>query len=108
MNSEQSWLSGLEISEELLIIRSSCRILNTSDHDITLYKRTTLGTLQLVKSVTPQEVRLRNVDSCESEAVNLVYSETRKNSTIPPAMQEDIQTSNSAQTNIVATALSMI
>ena len=55
-----------------------------------------MGTLQLVKSATPQEVRLRNVDSCESEAVNSVYSETRKNSTIPPAMQEDIQTSNSA------------
>ena len=70
--------------------------MNTSDHDITLYKRTTLGTVQLVKSVTPQEVRRRNVDSCESEAVNSVYSETRKNSTIPPARQEDIQTSNSA------------
>ena len=82
-NSEQSWPSGLEISKELLTIPhgSSCRlqinVLNTSDHDITLYKRTTLGTLQLVKSVTPQEVRRRNVDSCESEAVNSVYSETR-------------------------------
>ena len=102
-NSEQSWPSGLEISEELLTIPhgSSCRlqinVLNTSDHDITLYKRTTLGTLQLVKSVKPQEVRRRNVDSCESEAVNSVYSETRKNSTIPPARQEDIQASNSAE-----------
>ena len=113
-NSEQSWPSGLEISEELLTIRhgSSCRlqinVLNTSDHDITLYKRTTLGTLQLVKSVTPQELRLRNVDSCESEAVNSVYSETRKNSTIPPAMQEDNRHQILQETNIVATTLSMI
>ena len=113
-NSEQSWPSGLEISEELLTIRhgSSCRlqinVLNTSDHDITLYKRTTLGTLQLVKSVTPQELRLRNVDSCESEAVNSVYSETRKNSSIPPAMQEDNRHQILQETNIVATTLSMI
>ena len=100
-NSEQSWPSGLEISEELLTIPrgSSCRIRinvsNTSNHDITLNKRTTLGTLQLVKSVTPHEVRLKNFDSCESEAVNSVYSEARKNSTESPTVQEEMQTSNS-------------
>ena len=58
-NVEPSWPSGLQISEELLSIPrgSSCQVRinvsNTSNHDITLRKRTVLGELELVKSVTP-------------------------------------------------------
>ena len=65
-SSEQSWQSGLQITEELLTIShgSSCRVQinvsNTSNHDITLKKRTVLGTLQLVKSVTTQLNKLYN------------------------------------------------
>jgi hypothetical protein len=40
------------------------------------------GTLQLVKSVTPQEVRLKDVDLGKTQAVNSVYSEPGKNCTI--------------------------
>ena len=80
-SSEQAWPSSLQITEELLTIPhgSSCRVKinvsNTSNHEITFNKRTVLGTLQLVKSVTPQEVRLKDVDLRKTQAYNSVYSE---------------------------------
>ena len=41
----------------------------TSDHDITLPRRTLLGRLQFFKSVTPMEVKLASTaDSKESES----------------------------------------
>ena len=60
---ELPWPTGLEVPETLVTLRggtsSSIRIQvkNTTDHDITLKKRTMLGKLELVKSVTPLEVR---------------------------------------------------
>ncbi len=89
-SSEQSWPGGLEISEELRTIPygSLCRVQinvsNTSNHDITLNKRTVLGTLQLVKSVTLQEVHRKDIDS------------EPQNGTMP-TKQEDAQTSNFAE-----------
>ena len=100
-STEQSWPGGLEISEELLTIPygSSCRVQinvsNTSDHDITLNKRTVLGTLQLVKSVTPQEVRRKDIDSCKCQTVRSVQSEPQNGKM--PTKQEEAQTSNSAE-----------
>ena len=92
-SSEQSWPGGLEISEELLTIPygSACRVQinvsNTSDHDITLNKRTVLGTLQLVKSVTPQEVRRKDIDLSKCQTVHSVQSEPL-NGTMPSKQEE--------------------
>ena len=62
---ESPWSSGLEVPETLVTIRGGAsspvriQVRNTTDHDITLRNRTVLGKLQLVKSVTPLEVRKR-------------------------------------------------
>lgn len=91
---EPSWPSGLEISEELLTIPhgSTCRVQikvsNTSNHDITLRKRTALGTLQLVRSVTPQEVHKKNADLFESQTVHTIYSTEEKNASVPVSQDE--------------------
>ena len=88
---------------ELLIIPSEsfCRIQinvsNTSNHDIRLTKRTVLGTLQLVKSVTPQEVRLKDdVDRCETH-VNSVHTKPKDGRTTS-TIQEEMQASETSFT----------
>ena len=49
--------------------RVDIEVHNTSDHDITLPRRTLLGRLQLIKSVTPMEVTLASTaDSKEPES----------------------------------------
>ena len=59
------WPSGLEVAESLLIIdrgkssQVNIEVVNSTSHDITVKSRTTLGHLNLVQSVTPLEVRLR-------------------------------------------------
>ena len=59
------WPTGLDVAETLLTVRKgkSSRvdidIINNTNHDITLRGRTVLGRLQLVQSVTPVEVRLK-------------------------------------------------
>ena len=69
-----SWPTGLEIYETLKTVkkgsvsRVDIEVHNTSDHDITLPRRTLLGRLQLIKSVTPMEVKLASTaDNKESE-----------------------------------------
>ena len=58
------WPTGLQIYETLKTVkkgsvsRIAIEVHNTSQHDIVLLNRTPLGRLQLVKSVTPMEVRL--------------------------------------------------
>ena len=48
--------------------RVDIEVHNTSDHDITLPRRTLLRRLQLIKSVTPMEVKLASTcDNKESE-----------------------------------------
>ncbi len=54
-----------------------------------------LGTLQLVKSVTPQEVRRKDIDSCKCQTVHSVQSEPQ-NGTMP-TKHEEAQTSNFAE-----------
>ena len=62
---ELPWPTGLEVPETLVTLRGGTsshigiQVKNTTDHDITLKKRTMLGKLELVKSVTPLEVRKR-------------------------------------------------
>ena len=61
-----SMSSDLELTQTLLVLPKgksphvSIQINNPSKHDILLKGRTTLGTLQLVKSVTPLEVKYRD------------------------------------------------
>ena len=60
------WPSGLEISETLLTVKKGkssqveIDIVNNTNHDIRLPGRTLLGRPQLVQSVTPAEVRLKD------------------------------------------------
>ena len=100
-STEQSWPSGLQIKEELLTIPSgsSCRVqinvLNTINHDIRLNKRTVLGTLQLVKPVTPQEVCLKDdVDRCETH-INSVHTNPEEDHT---TIQGEMQASGTSIT----------
>ena len=59
---ESPWPQGLKVLETLVTIQ----VTNTTDRDITLKNRTVLGKVQLVKSVTPLEVRNReNKESSE-------------------------------------------
>ena len=69
------WPSGREVPETLVTLRvgTSSRIRiqvkNTTDHDITLKKRTMLGKLELVKSVTPLEVRKRENEERSADSI---------------------------------------
>ena len=57
--------AGLSIQEELTLVRQGnssllhIKVTNDTDHDITLYGRTVLGRLQLVRSVTTLEVKFK-------------------------------------------------
>ena len=68
------WPTVLEVYETLKTVkkgsvsRVDIEVHNTSDHDIVLPRRTSLGRLQLIKSVTPMEVKLAETsDRRESE-----------------------------------------
>ena len=62
------WPSGLEIAQTLLTVKKGksskveIDIVNNTNHDIILPGRTLLGQLQLVQSVTPVDVRLKDSD----------------------------------------------
>ena len=64
----QLWPPGLEVYETLTTVRKgnvskvNVEIQNTTSHDITLPSRTSLGRLQLVRSVTPVEAELAKSD----------------------------------------------
>ena len=59
-NPEHPWPDGIELSESLVTVprggRVHIQVENTKSHTITLRKRTLLGQLYLVSSVTPLEV----------------------------------------------------
>ena len=63
------WPDGLEISETLLTVKKGkssqvdIDITNNTNHEIVLRGRTSLGRLQLVQSVTPVEVKIKEPDS---------------------------------------------
>ena len=80
-------LSGLEVQDTLLNLKGGkaskigIEIRNTTRHDINLRSRTVLGRLQLVQSVTPVEVRVKNdhintEQPSVSESSDFVLSET--------------------------------
>ena len=59
-NPECPWDDGIEIPETLTVIsrgsRVNVQVENTSKHRVVLKRRTMLGTLQMIRSVTPFEV----------------------------------------------------
>ena len=61
------WPSGVEVPDTLLMVkggkssRVDIEVRNTTRHDIKLRGRTVLGRLQLVQSVVPADVRLKDV-----------------------------------------------
>ena len=63
------WPNGLEISETLLNVKKGkssqvdIDITKNTSHEIVLRGRTPLGRLQLVQSVTPVEVKIKEPDS---------------------------------------------
>ena len=57
------WQPGIEVAPTLVSVKKgqsskiSVQVSNTTHHDLVLGNRTTLGRIQLVRSVTPLEVR---------------------------------------------------
>ena len=88
--------SGLSIQEELTSVRQGnssllhIKVSNDTDHDITLYGRTVLGRLQLVRSVTPLEVTFKET------MVNDVDNESQSESPQPNCRQEQVDLSDDA------------
>ena len=72
------WPDGLEVYETLTTItqgsmsKMKIDVINATNHDITLHKHTILGSLQLVRSVKPVEVKLAENSG----------SQTKKNATV--------------------------
>ena len=64
---------GLEVHESLITLkRENCEkigiyVMNTSAHDIILKGRTEIGVLQLVRSVTPVELKFKDRQEMEKE-----------------------------------------
>ena len=61
-----SWPDGLTVHETLTTVKQGSTsqvkidVVNTTNHDIVLRNRTVLGRLQLVQSITPVEVKLKD------------------------------------------------
>lgn len=88
------WPSGLEVSETLLTVKKGkssqidIDITNNTNHDIVLRGRTLLGRLQLVQSVTPVEVKLKESESND----NGTLEEVQESVTTEPAQCLDEKT----------------
>ena len=73
------WPSGLEITETLLTVKKGksieveIDIVNSTNHDIRLPGQTLLGRLQLVQSVTPVEVRLKDSNEKQKLLIRLQH-----------------------------------
>ena len=69
-NPERPWDDGIEIPETLTVIsrgsRVNIQVDNASKHKVVLKRRTVLGTLQMVRSVTPLDVMQSEVNSKET------------------------------------------
>ena len=78
---------GLSVTEAVLNLKGgSCQlfnlqIVNSTDHDILLPGRTQLGSMQLVHSITPVDVKIRDFDSLESDVDKPAETNETKNVT---------------------------
>jgi len=72
---ESPWPPGLEVPETSVTLRGGAsshiriQVKNTTDHDITLKNRTMLGKLELVKSVTPLEVKKKENEERSADCI---------------------------------------
>ena len=73
---EPAWPTGLELCEQLITLpkrlprKVNIEIYNPTKHDITLGRHTPLGGLQLVQSVTPLEVRRKDLPCPEGTTLS--------------------------------------
>ena len=79
------WPSGLIIQETLVALKLGksnvikVKVINSTEHDITLLNRTPIGRLELVQSVTPVEVKLKEkVDTTINSVSAAVESDEAK------------------------------
>ena len=97
-SAEPAWPLGIEVPETLVTIaggassRINIRVKNNTEHDITLKKRTMLGKLQLVKSVTPLEENGLEENSEHSDDSADEQGENKYFSTGVPIRPEDSST----------------
>lgn len=114
------WPSGLEISETLVTLQrgNSSRIdidvYNNTKHDITLKGRTVLGQLQLVTSVTPLEVQLKEeISACavtssssNDKSVDTNLTQTSSSSKLQGSLaQIDLEHLNESERELVVKML---
>ena len=73
---DSSWSADLEVSEQLLTLprgsshRVNIAVYNPTKHDIVFGRRTPLGNLQLIASVTPLEVVCKDLSSSETNPLS--------------------------------------
>ena len=81
---------GLSVTEVVLNLKGgSCQlfnlqIVNSTDHDILLPGRTQLGSMQLVCSITPADVKIRDIDSLESNVDKPAETKNVTPNKVPP------------------------
>ena len=72
---DASWPADLEVSEQLLTLprgipnRVNIAVNNPTKHDVVLGRRTPLGNLQLIRSVTPLEVVRKDTSQSERQII---------------------------------------
>ena len=81
---------GLCVTEAVLNLKGgSCQlfnlqIVNSTNHDILLPGRTQLGSMQLVRSITPVDVKIRDIDSLESDVNKPADTKNVTPNKVPP------------------------
>ena len=92
------WPSGLSVSETLLTVKggNSCQfkldVVNETEHDIVLGKRTCLGRLELVRSVTPMDVHFKPFPGGNKENQN---EESKSNSELSDSVKVNVDDTSS-------------
>ena len=90
------WPSGLIIQETLVALKPEksniikVEVINSTEHDITLLNRTPIGRLELVQSVTPVEVKLKEkVDTTTNSVSATVESDETKQASQSTSREEN-------------------
>ena len=90
------WPSGLIIQETLVALKPGksnvikVEVINSTEHDITLLNRTPIGRLELVQSVTPVEVKLKErVDTTLNSVSATVESDETKQASQSTSREEN-------------------
>ena len=98
---EETWPSGLSMSETLLRIKGGSsnqvklEVRNDSNHDIVLKNRTLVGRLELVRSITPVDVKCKPF----SNDIKTSDTETSGNESSVTKASDDTPTASESQSN---------